>query len=184
MADVGVMERTAEPARLRPLAREDAPRIQAILSQEAVTTMLAVVPWPYPEDGGATFVAEHVPASPTYALVCAITDANADDEQFRGLVTLRATEGVLRLGYYLDPAVWGRGFATSACRQAIAEGFRRHPATPVEAGVFDDNPGSVRVLEKLGFARVEGELEECVAKARGVGSRLYRMTPEAWRAAQ
>ncbi|MEL7302391.1 MAG: GNAT family N-acetyltransferase [Pseudomonadota bacterium] len=178
-----------EPAALRPLRLGDAARIQEILSQKRVTEMLAVVPWPYPKEGGEDFVRQHVPTSKSYALILAITDADAapevhsDGEAARplvGLVSLRPTDGVLRLGYYVDPSAWGRGLATSACRLAVSEAFRRHPATTVEAGVFEDNPGSIRVLEKLGFRQVEGKLEECVEKARPVASRLYRLTPDEW----
>ena len=66
-----------EPVELRPLAFGDAARIQEILSQKQVTAMLAVVPWPYPKDGGETFVREHVPTSKSYAMILAITDASA-----------------------------------------------------------------------------------------------------------
>lgn len=64
------------------------------------------------------------------------------------------TDGIIELGYVVHPDHWGQGFATSALREAIAElfslGYRE-----VTCGAFEENPASLRVMEKAGMRRIE-----------------------------
>lgn len=63
-------------------------------------------------------------------------------------------DGIIELGYAVHPSHWGQGFATSALREAIAElfslGYRE-----VICGAFEENPASLRVMEKAGMQRLE-----------------------------
>jgi ribosomal-protein-alanine N-acetyltransferase len=59
------------------------------------------------------------------------------------------------LGYWIDEAVGGRGFATEAVRQAVAFAFGEGGLHRVQAAVMPRNTASIRVLEKAGF-REEG----------------------------
>ncbi|MYT25939.1 GNAT family N-acetyltransferase [Streptomyces sp. SID7760] len=52
--------------------------------------------------------------------------------------------------YFVDRAYWGRGIATAALRELLAE----VPERPLLARTAADNTGSVRVLEKCGFTVV------------------------------
>jgi RimJ/RimL family protein N-acetyltransferase len=63
--------------------------------------------------------------------------------------------------YWIDRAYWGKGIATAALRDLLAEA----PERPVHARVAADNAGSRRVLEKCGF-RVSGH-DRGFANARG-----------------
>lgn len=57
----------------------------------------------------------------------------------------------IEVGYYFDPAVWGRGYATelvAACT-SLADGALRLPE--LRAFAHPENAGSRRVLEKAGF---------------------------------
>ncbi|WP_416963147.1 GNAT family N-acetyltransferase [Streptomyces sp. Agncl-13] len=63
--------------------------------------------------------------------------------------------------YWIDRAYWGKGIATAALRDLLAEA----PERPVYARVAADNAGSRRVLEKCGF-RVTGH-DRGFANARG-----------------
>jgi RimJ/RimL family protein N-acetyltransferase len=58
------------------------------------------------------------------------------------------------VGYWLGQAFWGKGIATQALRALCTEVAER----PLFAYAGRHNPGSLRVLEKCGFAIV-GELE-------------------------
>ena len=74
------------------------------------------------------------------------------------------------IGYMLGRRYWGQGYATEAVGAFIAAAFeRRQDLREIQAGVFDDNPGSAGVLRKLGFERI------------GVGdcSSLSRLEPAA-----
>lgn len=59
------------------------------------------------------------------------------------------------VGYWLGRAFWGRGIAT----RALARFLTLVEARPLHALVAAHNTGSIRVLERCGFARVEEEPE-------------------------
>lgn len=63
------------------------------------------------------------------------------------------------LGYSIRKDVWGRGYATEGANALLGFAFERLALRRVEADVDPRNPGSLRVLEKLGFVR-EGYLRE------------------------
>jgi ribosomal-protein-alanine N-acetyltransferase len=85
-----------------------------------------------------------------------------EDEGFRGLVGL---EGVVRqmlavrydraeLGYWLGLAHHGRGLMTEAAGAVLGCAFARLGLHKVTVRAFAHNTASLRVIEKLGFARV------------------------------
>lgn len=57
------------------------------------------------------------------------------------------------LGYYVDRACNGRGFATEAVRLGCRFAFEHAGLHRVQAAVMLDNARSIRVLEKAGFRR-------------------------------
>jgi RimJ/RimL family protein N-acetyltransferase len=57
------------------------------------------------------------------------------------------------IGYLLLPEARGRGTATRAMRLLVGWAFRELGMRRVQALVHPDNPGSVAVLERLGFER-------------------------------
>ncbi|MEV5982416.1 GNAT family N-acetyltransferase [Streptomyces sp. NPDC052114] len=69
--------------------------------------------------------------------------------------------GEREVTYWIDRAYWGRGLATAALRELLAE----FPERPLYARAAADNAGSLRVLDKCGF-RVSAR-ESAFAAARG-----------------
>lgn len=63
------------------------------------------------------------------------------------------------IGYELDPAHWGHGYATEAAKAIIDFGFTGLHVHRIWASTLAVNDGSVRVLTKLGM-RQEGHLRE------------------------
>ncbi|NLX49846.1 MAG: GNAT family N-acetyltransferase [Methanospirillum sp.] len=57
------------------------------------------------------------------------------------------------IGYWLSASCRGRGIATDAVRALVPVAFRRFEILRLQAGVFSNNPASMRVLEKAGFVR-------------------------------
>ena len=55
------------------------------------------------------------------------------------------------VGYWLGQPFWGRGIATEALRAVTDYAFTTLDICRLEAGVFDWNPASARVLEKAGY---------------------------------
>ena len=89
-----------------------------------------------------------------------------DGSAVGGIGTI-AGEGVAcataQFGYWLGEAHWGKGFATAAARALVAHIEGRRLFARLEAPVFEWNPPSMRVLEKVGFTR-EGVLRRSVTK--------------------
>jgi RimJ/RimL family protein N-acetyltransferase len=63
--------------------------------------------------------------------------------------------GELELGYRLRPDAWGEGLATEGAAALLADALSRPDVTRVYAHALLSNPGSLRVMEKIGmtFAR-------------------------------
>ena len=80
-----------------------------------------------------------------------------------------SNEHYIELGYALLPQYHNRGFATEALQGAVSycfvRGFRE-----VRAGAFEDNPASIRVMEKSGMRKLplteeisyRGKIHTCV----------------------
>lgn len=58
----------------------------------------------------------------------------------------------VELAYFLLPFAWGRGIATEAATAARDDAFARGAVLELLGRFRVDNPGSGRVLEKLGFS--------------------------------
>jgi [ribosomal protein S5]-alanine N-acetyltransferase len=67
------------------------------------------------------------------------------------------------LGYWLGQAFWGRGIVTAAVRAVTEYAFAHFELTRVFALPFEDNRGSIRVLEKAGYV-LEGRLRRSAIK--------------------
>lgn len=95
---------------------------------------------------------EHEGDAPTPIgdLMIRIEDAWAQLE-----VAERAKGVEAELGWVLDPASTGRGYATEAVRAAIEVCFGPLGLRRVHAGCFADNEPSWRLMERLGMRREE-----------------------------
>ena len=62
------------------------------------------------------------------------------------------------LGFFVAHSLWGQGYCTEACREILDYCAKNFGIPSVFARVLDDNVASVRVLEKLGFSRYDGNL--------------------------
>lgn len=57
------------------------------------------------------------------------------------------------LGYFIDQAYNGRGYATAAVTLVVRKAFEELNLHRIQAGVMPRNERSIRVLEKAGFRR-------------------------------
>ena len=77
------------------------------------------------------------------------------------------------IGYWLGEDFWGRGIATETVRAMTDYGFRRFDVCRIHAMVFEWNPASMRVLEKVGYT-CEGRRRMSVTKdGRTIDSLVY-----------
>jgi len=85
------------------------------------------------------------------------------------------------LGYCLDDAAWGHGYATEAAHALLQWAFDTLDLNRVQAETDTRNAASARVLEKLGFVR-EGTLrEDCVVNGEVSNSWVYGLLRRQWR---
>jgi RimJ/RimL family protein N-acetyltransferase len=71
------------------------------------------------------------------------------DGKVAGNLVCWEQSGERLVGYWIGQEYWGRGIAS----RALAEFLRLETARPLHAHVAKHNLGSIRVLEKCGFAR-------------------------------
>ena len=91
---------------------------------------------------------------------------------------------VADVGFTLDPALQGRGYATEAVGAVVRYLFAVRDKHRVVADCDTRNDASWRLLERLGFRR-EGELRESYHDGREwAGEYLYGLLAADWRAAR
>ena len=73
------------------------------------------------------------------------------DGKVVGSISGWTNEGEREVTYWIGREHWGRGIATRALAEFLADVERTRP---IQASTADDNVGSQRVLEKCGFHRV------------------------------
>jgi RimJ/RimL family protein N-acetyltransferase len=79
------------------------------------------------------------------------------------------TDTTIELGYVIEPAYQGKGFATEAVRACIDELFRMG-FRQVKAGYFQENLASCRVMQKCGMQKIDytedidyrGKINHCI----------------------
>lgn len=153
----------------------DAEPIAAGLSNWNVARMLTKVPFPYFAKDAEEWVS-NVSADPD-ALVYTI-----HREQLIGVVSIEGGGPQPRLGYWLAEPWHGRGYMTEAANALLAHAFDTRSIWAIESAAISDNPASLRVQEKLGFATTG--LKEAYARSRGGPVQLLttRLSAAAWRA--
>lgn len=98
-----------------------------------------------------------------------------------GLVGFEAREppwGVVELGYFFDPAAWGNGYATAAVDLLVGYAFRERRIAKAVASVYETNPASARVLEKVGFNHEATLPKEAFVDGRRVDVERYGLLAE------
>ncbi len=131
---------------LRPFTLADAPVVEREVARVEIARMTLTIPHPYPEGGGAEWISR---ARPGVDFALELRDGG----ELVGAASLVAEEEHRRaeLGYWLAVELWGRGYMTEAAAAVVAYGFRTLTLNRVFAQCFAHNPGSRRVLEKIGM---------------------------------
>lgn len=162
---------------LRPWREDDAPSLVVHANDPQVARCLGErFPHPYSLDDAQLFISYALHGSGERTLAIEI-----NGEACGGLGVTQG-EGVERhsaeLGYWLGRAYWGEGIMTAAVRAIVPHALRELKLYRLQARVFADNPASMRVLERCGFAR-EAVLKRLVTKGdRLLDMHIYAMTRE------
>ena len=163
--------------KLRPFAEDDVAELVSLIGAREVAATTLRIHHPYTEKEARAFLARiH------------------DDDEVRFAITLRDAGRLCggiglrlapahqhaELGYWIGVPFWGRGYATEACRELLRYGFEELGLHRIFASHFKHNPGSGRILVKLGM-RYEGCQREHLRKwDRFVDSELYGILRQEW----
>jgi [ribosomal protein S5]-alanine N-acetyltransferase len=108
-------------------------------------------PSPYTQEDGHRFLAMATGYSKNLMLAIVV------DGEAAGGIGIHPLEDVYcrtaEIGYWLAEPHWGKGIITHAVRALVPVAFGQFDIIRIEAGIFSNNPASMRVLEKCGFVR-------------------------------
>jgi RimJ/RimL family protein N-acetyltransferase len=141
---------------LRPFTLDDAPAVQRLAGDPAVSDAALDVPYPFEDGMAEAWIGGH--AAGTQAVFAATVAG-----ELCGAVglTIEPAHRRAELGYWIGRPFWGRGYATQAAAAVMAIGFGEMGLRRIYATHLTRNPASGRVLEKLGM-RPEGILRQHV----------------------
>lgn len=170
-----------ERLRLRPFDDGDADDLYALQSNAHVLRYWDSPPWT-DRSRAARFLAgcRQMADEGTGARVAI---ESASDGSFIGWCTFNDWNPDFRsasLGYCLNEAAWGHGYATEAARVLLQWAFETLDLNRVQSETDTRNVASARVLEKLGFVR-EGTLrEDCIVNGDVSDSWVYGLLRRDW----
>jgi RimJ/RimL family protein N-acetyltransferase len=168
--------------RLRPFTEADADLLFALHSSTHVMRYWDSAPW---NDRACAerFIAKcgRIADEGTGARVAIDRASDGAFVGWCGLTNWDPDNRSASLGYCLDPAMWGHGYATEAAHALLQWAFDTLDLNRVQAEADTRNAASGRVLEKIGFVR-EGTLrEDCVVNGEVSDSWLFGLLRREWR---
>ena len=142
---------------LRPVRAGDEELLFPLFADWEVIRWLSSPPWPYRREDMQNFVRQRAEDSAEESFAICL---NGSPIGLIG-VRMRAASPIQReagpnVGYWLGQPYWGRGYMTEVLRGVASHVFASTSHDAIYAGVFVGNEASLRVQEKLGFAR-DGE---------------------------
>ena len=153
----------AERFVLRPLRKSDAGLVALYTGDRRLAEGTRAIPHPLPPGATEAFIARAL-AEGREEDVWALDGSAKGLAEVLGLVSLtRMEREQSEVGFWVAPAFWNTGFASEAVAALVAA--NPHRARTLFAEVFQDNPGSARVLTNCGFDYL-GDAE-CWTVARG-----------------
>lgn len=161
----------AERFDLRPLRRSDAGLIAMYTADQRLAMGTRSIPHPLPPGATEAFIARAL-AEGRSEDVWAMDGAGHGLDEVLGLIALRRIEpGQSEVGFWVAPGLWNAGFASEALAALVAA--NPHRDRTLMAEVFQDNPGSARVLSHCGFEYLGDAEAWSVARGARVGTWTY-----------
>lgn len=134
---------------LRALRKSDAGLLAMFAGDRRVAEATRTIPHPYPPGAAEAYVARMMAGTgPERAWV--MDGSAAGLSEVLGVISLTGMDrDQSEIGYWVAPAFWNAGFASEAVRALVAA--NPLASRTIFAEVFQDNPGSARVLTNCGF---------------------------------
>lgn len=134
---------------LRPTKRSDAGLFAMYAGDKRVAEMTRSIPHPFPP-GAAEAYLEAVAKPDRSTDIWVIDGTNSGHAEVSGMVMLdRLDRQQTEISFWVAPAFWNMGVASEAVQGLIDA--NPHRTRTLFAEVFQDNPGSARVLTNCGF---------------------------------
>ena len=143
---------------IRPIGASERAAFHRMAARADIARMMGSIPHPLSLPEAETYLSERHWAG----RVGFVAGVFAREGPLVGLVGCGGDP--VSIMYFVDPAHWGKGYATEALKTFVAFLFQRFPIDHVVADAYVDNPASCAVLRKSGF-QVTGEAR-CASKAR------------------
>jgi RimJ/RimL family protein N-acetyltransferase len=139
----------AERFVMRPARVSDAGLFAMHAGDVRVAEGTSSIPHPLPPGAAEAFVARAM--NPSAAERIWVMDGTADGmPEVLGVISLKQMDrDQAEIGYWVAPAFWNTGYASEAVQALVAANPLKNKA--IFAQVFQDNPGSARVLTNCGF---------------------------------
>ena len=165
---------------LRPVRRDDGPRIQDVFPQMGIVEFLAgSIPWPYPDNGADDFLDMVLPdMSVSKRFLWAMTIKENQDDLLVGLIEL-CPDGPFHRGFWLVPEHHRKGYMTEAVAAVNDFAFKVIELPVMRLGNALPNIGSRKLKEKSGAVLVE--VEPDVQFVGGIyPEEIWHLTSEEW----
>lgn len=162
---------TADRFMLRPLRKSDQGLIQMYASDERVARMTTRIPHPLPPGYTAGFIesALRETRSEDVWVMDGIAHGSAEVLGLIGLTPMDRNQS--EIGYWVAPAFWNTGLASDAVRAMVDA--NPQGVDTMFGSVFQDNPGSARVLTNCGFEYLGDAEAYSVARQAKVDTWTY-----------
>jgi [ribosomal protein S5]-alanine N-acetyltransferase len=133
----------------------DATEVAAAISDPRIARATLHIPYPYRQADAARWIARsrrHRVAGTSLSVLL----FERPTDRIVGGVSLFGFDwerSKAEIGYWVTPSAWGQGYAPEAVHRVARVAFQALKLHRLEAGTFEFNSASGRVLEKTGFVR-------------------------------
>ena len=152
---------------LRSPRPDDAPAVTEVLRNFQVTRWLTQVPHPYGVSDAEGYL--RTPEEGTWVI--------EDADGLAGMLSVN-----WKLGYWLAPRAWGRGYIVEAVAPLLARHFSDPNAPDILAGCMTGNTRSQAILRRLGFLADGSKKITPLSTGGEIDLPLNRLTRQDWMA--
>ena len=147
---------------LRRLIEDDRPSLAFLANNKKIwDNVRDYLPYPYTENDAESFI--NLTMQESIPMTFAIEYLG----QFCGVIGLTGLSDVYKktaeIGYWIGEPFWNKGIATTAVKLITSYGLQSLDFVRIHTGVFEYNIGSMRALEKNGYAK-EGVFKKSIFK--------------------
>jgi RimJ/RimL family protein N-acetyltransferase len=156
---------------LRPVRRSDAGLFAMYAGDRRVAEATRSLPHPLPPGAAEAFVARAA-RTDTDEDIWVMDGVTGGLPEVLGVISLRKMDrGQSEVEFWVAPAFWNIGIASEAVNALVAANPQKN--STIFAQVFQDNPGSARVLAHAGFEYLGDAESFCVARGVCVPTWTY-----------